>query len=317
MQHARRVDVRRAGFRKGGPAADEHVVVHHRNLDRIGERALLRGGQLGNQIRDDAVVAGEHHVGRAHAVDLAVANVRNPHGTHSLGRSFLLHPDDSAAQADAGGGGCLVELRIVHRCRQNRLHPELAGHGCRHESVHEQAREGGVPVREVERVGVFPEPFLELQPQSVEPCRPAARGLEGGRRIDALVVASPLPAEKQNGVGVNLRVLEQKVLPADLRQRGDLLFRAHAGHVVRIVSVDANEIVADRVRERRVAEELRPCSRRRSLRGRAPSAASSRRTDDQAVFAEMLLVEEHRRAKIERLERLARLELAIALDLDA
>src|SRR5206468_4806111 len=56
-------------------------------------------------------------------------------------------------------------------------------------------------------------------------------------------------------------------------------------------------------RERRLREELRP---------RQPAVAG-----DETVLAEMFLVEEHRGTKIELLKRVARGELAVALDLDA
>src|SRR5439155_25014730 len=72
--------------------------------------------------------------------------------------------------------------------------------------------------------------------------------------------------------------------------------------VVGVLPVDAHEVGAYRVRERRLREELRP-----------GNAAIPR---DEAVFAEMLLVKEDTRAEIQLLERAAVLEFAVAFDLN-
>ena len=43
------------------PVADEHVGVDERHLDRVAQRRHLRLGQLGADVRDHVVPAGEHH----------------------------------------------------------------------------------------------------------------------------------------------------------------------------------------------------------------------------------------------------------------
>src|SRR5204863_4904041 len=74
-------------------------------------------------------------------------------------------------------------------------------------------------------------------------------------------------------------------------------------HVVGVLAVDANKIAPCRVGERRLREALGP---------RDPAVAG-----DETVLAEMLFVEEHRRAEIQRRERVARGEVAVAADVDA
>src|SRR5262249_17489111 len=160
-----------------------------------------------------------------------------------------------------------------------------------------------VPVWKVERVRRLAERLAALrQVQTVEADRPAQRRLERRRRVDAFVVAPALASEKQDRVRMNLRVLQQEILPADLREQRHLLVGAHFGEVIRILPVQPNQILAHRVGQRRLGQELRPGN---------PAVAG-----DDAVLAEMLLVEEHAGTEIQLLKRAAVQELAVALDLD-
>ena len=153
----------------------------------------------------------------------------------------------------------------------------------------------------MKRVRRFAELFLERQAETVEADRAAPRGLERRRRIHPFVVAATLSQEERQRVRRHLRVLQEEVLPADSRERCELLLSAHARKIVRILAVEANQIVAGVFRQRHLPQKLRP----------REAAVSS----DEAILAEMLLVEEHRRPELR--ERAAVGELAVALDLDA
>src|SRR5262245_12991877 len=153
----------------------------------------------------------------------------------------------------------------------------------------------------MERVRTLAKLRRKRQAETVEPHRSTFRGFEGRRRVDALVVAAALASQEKNGVGRNLGMVQQVILPADAGQLRLLLLLGHPRHVVWILAVDSDQIRLRDVRERRLREELRPRD--------APVSG------DDAVFAEVLLVEEGRCAKT--LQRTASVEFAVALDFDA
>src|SRR5262249_1762692 len=143
--------------------------------------------------------------------------------------------------------------------------------------------------------------FLERQSETVEADRTATRRFERRRRVNALVVAAALSEEKWQRVARHLRDVQQVILIAHFCELGLLRVGGQAGHVIGILAVDADEILPRLIRERRLREELGP---------RYASVAAH-----EAVFAEVLFVEKHRRTEI--LERVARRELAVARDVDA
>src|SRR5437660_445756 len=155
----------------------------------------------------------------------------------------------------------------------------------------------------MKRVRRLTESFLELEPETVEAHRPAARRFKRRRRVDALVVTAALAEKERQRLGRHLREFQQELLPADLRERRDFLLGAHRRHVVRVLAVQPNQIAPRGAGERRLREELWP-----------RETAVPRH---QPVVAEMIPVEEDRRPEIELLKDVAVEELTVARDVDA
>ena len=107
--------------------------------------------------------------------------------------------------------------------------------------------------------------------------------------------------KKGSASGTHLGDVQQIILIADLGELGPFLVRAHAGHVIGILAVQADQVFACRFGQGRLGEEIR----------------QTRVAAHQAVFAEMLLVEKGAGGKIVFLYQLVIQELGIAFDLDA
>src|SRR5262245_4144189 len=135
----------------------------------------------------------------------------------------------------------------------------------------------------MERVRTLPKLRRKREAETVEPHRSTLSGFEGRRRVDAHVLAAALASQDRHGVGRYLGMVQQVILPADAGELRLLLLLGYARHVVGILAVDSDQIRLCDVRERRLREELRPRN--------APVPR------DDAVFAEVLLVEERRGAE--------------------
>ena len=151
-----RADAGDAELLERGPAAEQHVRVEHRHLDRVGQRLLLRRRQLRRELRDHRVVAGEHDVAAAHLVHAPVAQVRHLHARRPV------RPAPSCAtrvtvlfKRTRTGRRVVVQLAVVHGRLHDRVHVVRARDGLRHQPRDQQARDRGVAVREVERVAAL------------------------------------------------------------------------------------------------------------------------------------------------------------------
>ena len=175
--------------------------------------------------------------------------------------------------------------------------------GLRHQTRYQQSGDRRIAVGEVEREAALTERLFVGQAQAVESDRPAPRRLQRRRGVDTLIVAAALRQEERQRGGTHLCVGQQEVLIADAGQRGGLLLEAQAGHVVGVLAVQSDQIAACVGGERGFRQELVP---------RKPPIPRHK-----AVFAEVLLVEEHPRLEPELLEQVTVGKLRITANLDA
>ena len=126
---AGRDNMMHAEFVKRRPIAQRHMGVHQRGLHKISERFFLLGRKLWANVRDHAVVTGEHTILAAHADQLVLANVCDLHILAGCGGLCVLHMHSGAVQSNPHRRVRVVELAVI-RSRRNYVIHRLAGHSA-------------------------------------------------------------------------------------------------------------------------------------------------------------------------------------------
>ena len=142
-----------AGGRDGGnprfgerpPVPQQHARVLERRLHRPGKGVPLGLRQFGHQVGNDVVPAGEDDPPGGDRTPPVVAYVGD------AGRAAVngLHPDDGRGQPDPRPVLPAVQHSVVERRHHHVFHGGSRD-GARDEPPHEQPRDRGVAVREVE-----------------------------------------------------------------------------------------------------------------------------------------------------------------------
>ena len=196
--------------------------------------------------------------------------------------------DDGAVQADADVGVGPVQPRVVRR-RGHHVLCRAAGDGAGNEAAHKQTCDGGVAVREVKSGGsagcrvasgrvAHPRSRPRREPEAAEARKAEGPDIERADRVGAdapLAVAHRLEERERPGVGAGDA---QQVVPvAHPHEARLLLVRGQARQIVDRRLVQADNVVAHAVGERRVPQRFAPGAlarprwpggRRRRSRGR-------------------------------------------------
>ena len=178
VEHAGSAEARDPELLKRRPVAKEDVGVHERHLHRVGERFLLARRQLGHEVPDDRVVAGEDGLAGARLVHLSTANVGHPHAARRLGGPLVSHSYRGAVEPQPDRRFLLVETAVVEPGRDHALHGERARQRRGNEPVDEQPGDRGVPVGEVEMVRAFLPRRFEVELEPGEPGRAPLRRMQ-------------------------------------------------------------------------------------------------------------------------------------------
>src|SRR5580704_7965817 len=153
----------------------------------------------------------------------------------------------------------------------------------------------------MKKVGAFIKGLLQIQPQPIETYQPVLRGFKRRRRVHALVVSATVAQEKGERLRTHLRDVQQIVLVTYFGELGELTLRTHSLQIIGIFAMQANQVLARGIGERRFGEELR----------------QARVALDENILAEVLFVEECPACQTMLLLEVAIEELPIALHRDA
>ena len=156
VPHPRSRDALDAQLLKGLPRSDEHVRVDERHLDGVLERRLLRGGQLGTQVRNASSASTPGSTERALTVLSALRAVGQVRHFDAPAGAFgpdVPHAHHRAAHPDSHRRSGGVEPGVVGPRRHDVVH-RRSGERGRHERSHEEPRDRRIAVREMEVVAL-------------------------------------------------------------------------------------------------------------------------------------------------------------------
>ncbi len=134
----------------------------------------------------------------------------------------MLHSHHRALEPDAGGLVRLIELGIARPRGNDGFLILRTGKHCGHQAAHQQSRDGGIAVREVELI-------IGAKDRIIGQCHPGEPNSPGaGRRVRRTgvhphVVAEAYPGEERQALRQQARRLQEKVLIAHVLQRLGLL----------------------------------------------------------------------------------------------
>ena len=301
---ARALDRMDSGSGEGPPIAKQDVRVDERHLRGGREGLALVGGQLGAEMRDHRVPAGEHRMPRAHRLQPAAAHVGQLQLTGDGWSGEMADTDDRGFEPQADRGGRLVESLVVGASGHHVLR-SASGDGARNQPPHEQAGQRGIAVGEVEEVGlvvggdgveVHPRAGRARQAHPLEAGEAEAPGILGRDGVDPQAEeALGLRLQDRQHVAVAARDGREEVGVAQAGEPRLLVVRRKPGQVVDALGQEPQQVAAGRLGERRRAQERTPLRlQRRACRTRAlnPEGSPGPRPPHQAIRAEALAIEE-------------------------
>ena len=109
-------------FFKGLPIADQHVGVYQRNFHAVGERVLLHVRQIGAQIWNHHVPAGEDASGATHAARTAVFYIGDLDFFRGACFTDIARENHGAVQPQAHGRSGIIESSVIELGRNDIFH---------------------------------------------------------------------------------------------------------------------------------------------------------------------------------------------------
>ena len=166
---ARRVDGAYAQLLKGFPISDLYVGVDQRNFDRVRQRFFLPFRHLRTEVGNDHVVTSEYTMSGLDLRSFSAVDISDFHRARALRIAKMLRPNDCAVETNADWRVGMIQPRIVDSRGDDVFHC-AAGRRTWHQRAHQQPRDRGVPIREMEDVGLslFRAVFTAFQLESLE-----------------------------------------------------------------------------------------------------------------------------------------------------
>ncbi len=130
------------------------MCVDQRHFHEVGERLLLFFRQIGTEVRNHSVVAGQDAVLACDRVDFAASHVSNLHFSRGTRDTCVLHAYDGAVQPYSDRAAVLIQFAVVG-FRGDQVFHRRSGKGFRNEGAHQRPCDGGVAIGEVEDVRFF------------------------------------------------------------------------------------------------------------------------------------------------------------------
>ena len=132
------------------PVADQNVGVNERRFDILAQRVSLCCGEVGSDVRNNHVEAGEYDMSGVDPMRRSRTNIIDH---DALAR--MAHIDAGRVEANTGVMLLAIERGIIETGENDVIH-RIAGRNARHQRTHQQPRKRGIAVREVIDVGLLP-----------------------------------------------------------------------------------------------------------------------------------------------------------------
>ncbi len=127
------------------PITQCNTGVHERSLHRLVQRVFLDGRQLGAEIGDQHVVAGQYRAAGSSGVGMALAQISYFDLPCRRRIAQMTGTDYAAVEAKTRRRIGSIECRVVHPCGDDVL-DAVARNGARNELAHQEPRDAGIAV---------------------------------------------------------------------------------------------------------------------------------------------------------------------------